>query len=303
MKRRYNADMLLAWLNKASKYMFSRKYPVVFVSKNHIEFGAIIFSPEPSFEAGENFPYTNKNFCEIFQKIFLLQGKKVHMVLSEELVYTVALYFPINTELTREMVRIRVEEVVPESLKAAKWDFRTIQYIEHSKQEDSISLQVVVIEQSFAEMLERALEETSFSVESILPESYVLASFEKNSDGVTVIVEQNKGNVLFLAASRGLVLCTVVHPGEITDSKALENFLAFATATTGKRVDRIIGSHLTHGRDILASFEEKGYQCSERDYNPLLGVFIENSSGKDESVLNLNTLFVQSKKYWWQGIF
>lgn len=283
--------------------MFSRKYPVVFVSKGFVEPGMITLSPKLSFEGGESLPYTKENFFEVLQNIPLLQRKKVYMVLSEELVYTVALYFPVKTELTREVVQARVEEIIPENLKAAKWDFRTIQYAEHSKKEGLLSLQVTVIEQSFAEALGKALERSNFSVESILPESYVLASFEKNLEGVTVIVEQNRESVLFLATFRGLVLCTMVHPGVITDSMALESFLSFAATSTGKKIDRIIGSHLIQGQNILASFEEKGYRCSERDYNPLLGVLIEKSSGKDESVLNLNALFVRPKKHWWQRIF
>lgn len=281
--------------------MFSRKHPVLFISKGFIEPGQVTVARELRFEGGEAVPYTLPTLHQALQQIPGLARQSVRLVLSEELVYVAALSFSKKTKLTREVVRVRAEETIPEDLRTTEWDFRTMRYVKHSETAESVSVQVAVIEHSFARALETALQTSAFSVASILPESYVLASFEKNAAGVTVIVEQDREGVLLVAALGGFVLLTSVKPELLSDKAVVERFLSFVEEK-GEKVVRVIGSHLADAT-VLQSLQEKGYVCLEQSYNPLLGAFAEKVSGKDENVLNLNVFSKRSEHSWWWRLF
>lgn len=281
--------------------MFSQRHPVLFISKGFIEPGQVTVAQELRFEGGAAVPYTLSTLREALEQIPGIAHRPVRLVLSEELVYVAALSFPQKTKLTREVVRVRAEETIPEDLRTTEWDFRTMRYMKHSETAESVSVQVAVIEHSFAQALEAVLQESTFSVASILPESYVLASFEKDAEGVTVIVEQDREGVLLIAALGGFVLLTSVKPGLLSDEAVVERFLSFVEEK-GEKVARVIGSHLEDAA-LLASLQGKGYTCLEQSYNPLLGVFSEKISGRDENVLNLNVFSERSAHSWWQRFF
>lgn len=281
--------------------MFSKKIPTLFISRNFIEPGLVTLSRTPVFEGSEALSYTQETLHAVLAQIPFLKGKRVRIVLSEELVYVAALSFPLGTKLTRETVRVRAEETIPEDLRTTDWDFRTMHFVLRDETTEHLSVQVAVIERGFTTQLEVALQSQVFTVESILPESYVLASFEAHEAGVTVIVEQDRENRLLLACEAGLVFATEIKKGECTPGEVLQ-FLSFVSARTTKKVERVFLSHIEN-QECLEAVKNLGLPCEERSYNPLFGAALEKTSGKDAAVLNLNIFPGQERRSWWKKLF
>lgn len=281
--------------------MFSKKIPTLFISRNFVEPGLVTLASTPLFDGSEALPYTRETLGAVLARIPFLKGKSVRMVLSEELVYVTALSFPRGTKLTREAVRIKAEETIPEDLRATDWDFRTMHYVKHGETEEQTLVQVAVIERGFTAELEAALHTQAFTVESILPESYVLAAFEAHEAGVTVIVEQDRENILLTACEAGLVFATEIKKGEITGEE-VSQFLSFASDRSTKKVERVLFSHL-ETTVCLEAVKASGFSCEERSYNPLFGATLEKASGKDATVLNLNVFPGHDTLPWWRKFF
>ncbi len=291
MKKRYN--------EKKNFRMFFRKHPVLFISQGYIESGYITASRPGGFEGGEAYAYTRETIGETFQSLAPFFRYPVRIVLSEELVYVASFVMAPGTELTREQVLLKAEELIPENLDTTNWDFRTMHFSQSQNTGDRV-VQVAVIERSFAQCLEQALEETGFVVESILPESYALATLETNRAGCTVIVEQNRENTLLVAVENGVVLVTMVHPGILTECSALEQFVSFVHERTSKQVNRVVLSHVVDGNARAEEVQRLGYECTIMDYNPLLGLVSESVSGKDSTVLNLANFLHGPTDSWWK---
>lgn len=280
--------------------MFSKKYPILFISKNFIEPGEITLSREPSFAGGEAVSYAPETLKAALEHLSILKGKTIRIVLAEELVYVTALPFPRGTSLTREIVRTRAEEVIPEDLRMTKWDFRTMRYVKQREIGEEVLVQVAVIEHAFASVLEDVLQSKAFKVANILPESYALASFSASEEGITVIVEQDRENVLMLACEYGLVLSTEVRKEAPTLDDVLA-FLKFVEQHASKKVARVVFSH-GNGQLMRESLEQAGYGVLEQEYNPLLTAVFEKVSGHDENILNL-AVSDPSSFSWWRNMF
>lgn len=281
--------------------MFSKKIPTLFISRNFVEPGLVTLSRTPVFEGSEALSYTQETLHAVLAQIPLLKGGSVRIVLSEELVYVAALSFPLGTKLTRELVRVRAEETIPEDLRTTDWDFRTMHFVKHDETAEQLLVQVAVIERGFTTQLETALQSQAFTVESILPESYVLASFEAHEAGVTVIVEQDRENILLVACEVGLVFATEIKKGELIPED-ISRFLSFVSERTTKNVSRVFFSHM-ESPICVEAVTNLGLPCEERSYNPLFGAALEKTSGKDAAVLNLNIFPGQERLSWWNRFF
>ncbi len=268
--------------------MFASKIPVLFVDTNFIEPGVVVLATPPVFEAGQAVAYTAEHMDEVFHQQSIQVGKKnIRIVLAETLVYVTVLSFPRGTVLTRENIRARAEEVIPEDLQKTDWDFRTLGYSEHSKGDSEMLVQVAVIERVFSNYLERAIQSSKMRVESIVPESCLLASFEAHEEGVVVIAEQDRESFLLLAACRGVVLATETKKGELTEGD-IEQFLTFLSSRKLEQVTKVFFSRVTDPALVEETERKHGIPSATRLYNPLLGAAYERVTGKDEQILNLN---------------
>lgn len=273
----------------------------MFISRNFVEPGMVTLSRTPVFEGGEALAYTKETLHAILAQIPFLKGGSVRIVLSEELVYVAALSFPLGTKLTREVVRLRAEETIPEDLRTTDWDFRTMHFVLRDETAEQLLVQVAVIERGFTTQLEAALQSQTFTIESILPESYVLAAFEAHEAGVTVIVEQDRESVLLVACEAGLVFATEIKRDSLVPQD-MTRFLSFVSERTTQKVSRVFFSHIDN-QACLESVKEAGISCEERSYNPLFGAALEKVSGKDAAVLNLNIFPGQERLPWWKKLF
>lgn len=276
--------------------MFSKKYPVLFVSRHFVESGTLTHSRESFFEAGESLSYQDQSLISVLEGMKILQGKTYSLVLSEELVYVTALSFPRNTPLTRALIQERAQELIPEHLNETQWDFRTMQYVTAESTADTLWVQVAVVEKSFAADLEEVISSRAFSLTLILPESYALASLMVKEEGMTVIVECDRENTLFVACNHGLVLATEVKQGEFS-LEALRTFLHFIEERTSQKSEHIIFSHIQDETSSEA-LKQEGYSVLTSDYNPLFSLLLERGSGADDQVLNLNVSRTPTSQSW-----
>ncbi len=280
--------------------MFSHKCFVVFISKQSIDTGFVSLGKEITFEGREAFAYTEETLKSVFQKIQQITRKKIRIVLSEELVYTTFLPFPRHIEITRELIREKMEEFVPENLKQTQWDFQTLQY-KKSDVDENIFIQGVVVERTFATLLQKALSESLLPVESIIPESYALARLEENRKGVFMIIERDREAIVFAVIENGYLIASHTKKDKI-DPQDIATFIDFLASYKEKKVEKIIFSHFEEEEMALFTqhFQEK-YSIEKKDYNPLVGAGLQkNVSGKDEETLNIFFSFPSSKKAWWK---
>ena len=279
--------------------MFSKKRFVVFISKQFIDPGFVTIGSEPFFDGGEAFRYTKETLADGLKKIQTISKEKMRIVLGEEFVYVTELSFPHGTTITRELVREKAEEVIPENLKQTEWDFQTLHYKEKTKDTDTILVQVAVIEKSFSESFRQALAVTPLSIEAIYPESYVLANLEIEESEVVIIIEQDRELTVLCAVLDGFVVATRVKKDAIT-TEDVRGFLSFLSTYKGKSPKKIFLSHCGE-ENLLKDLSLEGYEVRVKEYNPLVGAaLLEKISGEDEEILNIDIFSSIEKKAWWR---
>lgn len=278
--------------------MFSKKHFVIFISKQSIDTGFVIVGREVSFESDEAFSYTKETLADILKKIQKVTKKSVRIVLGEELVYTVVLSLPKGTILTRALVREKAEEIIPEDFKDTEWDFQTLRYKELSHT-GSLLVQVAVIEKAFSQYFHQAVQESSIRIESVVSESYILASLENERKEVSIIVERDREIILLCAVESGHPIASCIKRRSL-ESDDIKIFLDFLSSHKEKKVQRIIFSHFEESEQMLSDqFSLTGYEVEKKNYNPLIGAGLqEKISGKDEEVFNI--LALPQKKQWWK---
>jgi hypothetical protein len=280
--------------------MFSKKYPVIFISQGFIDPGIVTIGKEITFDGWEALAYTPDTLPDVLKQVKAFFRKSVRIVLSEELVYVTGLSFPAGTLITRELVRQTLEENIPENLRATEWDFRTLHYVKKQKTSE-ILVQAAVIEEQFFRVLEQVFKAVPLPVASILPESCALSQVVANQTGVLLLVARGRESVLLCAAEDGFVIATRVKRGEISLSD-VEEFLRFVAEHKLKKIQKIIFSHFAKEEmQLFQKLSADGYTLTSQDCNPLIGAALDNAiAGKDEEVLNLNAFLYDKQKRWWK---
>ncbi len=281
---------------------FSKKIYTLFISRRFIDPGIVTLRREPSFEGQEAIEYDQETFADAIRQVSeRFPFKKIRIVLGEDLVYVTDLSFPVGTTITRDLVRQRAEESVPESLRETDWDFKTMRYAKKRETETETVVQVAVVEGVFSRNFHQALERYPLRIESVLPESYVYAILESPCECVAVIVEQGRESVVLCAVEDGLVLATDVR--KECSVRDLSDFIVFIADKKEKKIDRIVLSHLDeeHIAALKTFAEERGYECLVKEHNPLIGVALqEKVFGKDEEILNINVFSSVKKRGLWR---
>ncbi len=281
--------------------IFAKKRYVLFVGKTCIDSGLVVLKSEPVFYGNEAIPYTKETLPQALRQArSLSKSKKIRVVLSEELVYVTEVSFSAGTLITRTLVAEKAQASIPEDLRETDWDFQTLQYTEKQKNKDFVAVQVAVVEKVFSQSFHQALQEVPLLIESIVPESSVLASLEREAAEVSVIVAADRESIVFCAVESGFVLTTCVKRGGDIE-KDLSEFLLFVGEKSEEKIKRIIFSHCGEAPSaFLEKFSGAGYECIERDYNPLIGAALQtNISGRDEDTLNIADAFLSVRKHVW----
>ncbi len=283
--------------------IFSKKHSILFISKYFVDPGSVTVGKGFVFNGFEAIAYTADTLADVLKRTRSLFKGNIRIVLSEELVYTAGLTFPIGTSLTRTSVAHAVEETIPEDLRTTEWDFQTLRYAKKQETATEILVQAAVIESKFFRILKQAFEAVSFPVESIVSESYALAKLAAGQEGVVLLVARNRTGGLLCAVENGFVIATRIKRDEITPSDA-ETFLSFIVEHTTKKVQKIIFSYFSE--ENLKAFQKlsaDGYELIREDYNPLIGAALNNTTGQDAEVLNLNAFLLHKRAFRFRRFF
>lgn len=270
--------------------LFSKKRYTIFIGKDRIDPGLVVLDDEPVFYADEAFAYVPETFAAALASVGqLAKRRKARIVLSDELAYVTEFRLPAGTALSRDLVRQEAESSIPEDLRSTDWDFQALRYASKAGADGSVSVQVAVIQSSFAQLLHEALPVSGLSVESIVPESYALALLEPSPAELSVIIAQNGPAILLAAVRDGFVVASETkHALETGD---IEAFIAFSERRSGLSVARLVCSG-------VGVPPEMGRPCESRTLNPLIGAaYEEKISGNDEAVLNLAVMPASSRGF------
>lgn len=282
--------------------MFEKKIFTLFIGRETIEPGLVTLRATPVFTPTEAFAYAEATLPDVLSRIRTLSaGRSIRVVLSEALVYVVGLTLPSDAPLSREWVRARAEETVPEDLRATVWDFQKLQYAARRDPGRETRVHVAVLERVFCERFCGAFRASGLPVESAVPESVILAESAAAYDGVSLVVARGRTGVTLVAAEAGFVIATQVKREPLTAAE-IAFFLEFVGKRQGKTVRRIIFSHCeTAERQAWDGLAEPGRELLEAEYNPLIGVALRPvGRGNDEAVLDIEAFRSGEKRSWWR---
>lgn len=283
--------------------MFSQEQLILFISKQQIDPAWVTIGREISIRHEDTISYTKETLSEAFQKIGAFSKGNIRVVLSDELVYVAGFSVSSETKVTRELMREKAEESVPENLQKTDWDFQTLHSAEKRKKGSETLVQVVVVQKSFSESFHQALDTNLLHIESILPMSFVFANAEGLANGVSVIIEQYEGTTTLCGVEEGFVIATHIEHGVVTLEKAKE-FLHFLSTYKGKKAEKIILSHCPDlWRDFFEQLSLEGYAVEAKDFDVFtLAALQEKISGRDEDVLNIDMFSSPESRPLWKRL-
>lgn len=281
--------------------IFSKKRGVFFIGEHFFEPGVVTVGREPFFEPGESSSYTKETLSILLRSLReRFPNLPFRAVLGEELVYVTELSFPPEAVITREVVRIRAEQSVPEVLRDTDWDFQALRYVKTGKRKGGMFVQVVVVKKGFSVLFREALGKAAFVLEGALSESCILAHAEARSEETIVVISRNRETTFFCAIQDGSVIATqsIVGPPNV---EALRSFLSFLVTHKKRTVKKIYYSRCTEEEflELSSAFPDR-VEHTVKEYNPLVYMALEGSfSKKDEDVLNIDFSGLVSQKHWW----
>jgi hypothetical protein len=149
--------------------MFDTSVPVLYFSKNAVQLANVITSGNPHVAGKKSFPWARtQTLLPIISKLApLLSKRKVRILLSPDLSYTITLAIPssVKTKEERAYIKNLVQDQIPELLESDDWDFKEL---ESSKSEKKVLAFAPV--SSFFNELSKVITATNLSVEAIEPE-------------------------------------------------------------------------------------------------------------------------------------
>lgn len=266
--------------------MLQTKKTILFITKSKIRIVNVTLGRNPKEDIIANLGWTPDNLSEI-----LLQSKKnikepIRILLSEDFVYTVNLTLS-SLPLSREDIKIKAQELIPENLDETLWDFREVGL--------PTKIQVVAVNKALLDTLKRSLARAGIRIEAIEPVSLSLARVSRKEDKTKVFVYKDNGNVLVIAAQKGIVLATAksdLATERLTDLnlEAITQFIRFTKDQFGIEIKDVIFCGNTLGID-LAKFQNTDFNAAIQNINPVISLaYKEDLRGRDEEVLNLELL-------------
>lgn len=282
--------------------MFSKKIFTLFIGRDTLEPGFVTLKKEPVFVGAEAFAYVRETLPQVLGQVRALAGHAaVRVVLSEELVLVTGFSLPAGAPLVREAIRKQAEETIPENLQATEWDFQQLHYSTQSGMAGEVRIQVAVLESAFCEKFCQIFKQSGLVVESVLPESVVLAGMAASYEGVSLIAAQERMGVVLVAAESGFVLATYVKTGAL-GATDIATFLEYVSERKAVSVKRIIFSNFGDGAAPLrAGMSERGIEIVETSLNPLVGAALRQAvRGNDAAVLDIEIFRSDKKRAWWR---
>lgn len=270
--------------------MFANKKSILFITKNKIKIASITVGGKPLENIVADVGYTHSTLQDILLKFKKNIGDNVRILLNEDFVYTVTVSMPKETLIDKESVREKAQELIPENLAETVWDFKEI------IKKQMVTIQVVAVIQSLFIEVSRAVEGAGLHVEAIEPLSYALARFTKKQDKPFLFVYIQDQEILLTLAQKELVLATRRLLDSNINIEILNQFISFTKEKLNIEPKSMIFCGNTKNI-TLRQFENKNFEAQIQNINPIISLaHKEDVAGKDEEVLNLELMKIQSAK-------
>ncbi|MCJ7827602.1 hypothetical protein MUP65_00440, partial [Patescibacteria group bacterium] len=188
-----------------------------------------------------------------------LKISEARVLIPEEKAYLKLLVFDGNTELTREMIRQKAQESIPEILKEGSFDWRHVDDRDGKKR-----VQVMMISEVYLKFIRQAAQGAGLKI----------TAFESPSLSIARLVA-DKGPTLILHKD-GQTLVSICEGGVVLESALVEQ---------EDQVEEKINQLKEHVQQNLGL---EVHQTLSEGINPLVGLALkEDLKGQDEKVLNL----------------
>jgi len=107
--------------------MFTKKQAIVFITKDKIKITLVVLGKVPKITPLAEFVWNKDSLLASFQQVkSQIPGKKIRLLLGDDLSYTTNLNIPANIQPKdeRQTVTEKVKEVIPELLNNQDWDYK-----------------------------------------------------------------------------------------------------------------------------------------------------------------------------------
>lgn len=215
--------------------------------------------------------------ADVFSRIQEDFGKKIHLVVAEEGMYTFSLDIPEKEGTSRKTIEKALRDSFPEESVSTVWDYRIL-----SKKEGRIFLEVTEMKKNWSDTL-REGRATGVFFESIIPESLSLSRIVAK-DSMTLIAHR-KGSEAFLllCCEAGIVYVSLFLKKPFLPAD-IASFLEYCQKKKGKEVVSLYGSGFSEEELRECSLVK---EVSHEVLDPLLGAGREGCWKKDADTLDL----------------
>ncbi len=284
--------------------MFERKKTILFITKSKIKIANVSIGDNTQEEIIAVFDWTPDTLSDVLSKFQKDIKHSARILLSEDFVYTVNVTMP-SGSVSRDDIKKRAQELIPENLDETIWDFKEIG--------SPTTIQVVAVAKGLFETVRSAVAKVGLRIEAIESLSLALARFSKKEDKPSLYIYIDDGDILVTLAQKGLVLGTE-HLTTL-DVNAITQFILFAKERFNIEVRDVIFCGRTSGVDLAKFSREAGsgfarcqtvsgfarcqtvsgfarqdpnFKAQIQDISPIISLaYKEDIKGKDEEVLNL----------------
>lgn len=269
--------------------MLFKKKLIIYISKTVIRVMKV--DQKGKIQTLTDISWTNETFGEVLQKVKkVVKDSTISILLSEDIVYTIALQFPISAIVTREDVQSKAQELIPDNLNETVWDFKEMNATPENKY-----VQVIALLSTYAKLFSKEFQQAQIFAEVIEPVSYSLTRLYKyEKDPYCVIYIEQKA--LLILAKKHTIFATEIDEMPI-DAKKIQQFVVYGKANFDLEVQKIFIIGAT-GDSAASLSQNLQIKVELKQTNPFISISQrKKSNGKDSEVLNLNNLSITSIKH------
>ena len=264
--------------------MFTDRKTILFITKSKITVSQVTIGNSPTEKIIGEFDWTLYNLDNVLSAIKKITGNIIRILLSEDFVYVVHINLPYSTNVTKNIVRQKAQEFIPEDLNETVWDFKKIIKPAQPTMNSKITIQVVAVVKSIFEQLSKSIIKTGLQVEAIEPLSYALARFTRQQEKSFLFVYIDTEILLTIVQKE--IVFTTERINALTPIN-INQFIAFAKENFSIEPKNIVFCGNTKDID-LKQYENPNFKVEIQNISPLISLaYKEDIKGKDEDVLNL----------------
>lgn len=270
--------------------MFANKKSILFITKSKITVSEVTIDSNPTEKIIGKFDWTPYNLDNVLLSLKKITGNTIRILLSEDFVYVVHINLPPNTNITKNLVRQKAQEFIPEDLSKTVWDFKEILKGPQPVINSKITIQVVAVVKPLFEQISKSVINTDFQVEAIEPLSYALARFTRQQEKPFLFAYIVDTEILLTLALKETVFLT--QRLSVLTLNFINQFLAFAKEKFLVEPKNLVFCGNTKNID-LKQYDNLSLKAEIQNISPVISLaYKEDLKGKDEDVLNLGLIKV-----------